>query len=179
MNSHIVIDLETLSLAPDGVILSIGARAFLLDGSMHICEGFERGVTLESQRGRHIDTSVLDWWLFQSEDARRSLHRVLLSAVPLRLALLDLSTWVKEYTDQCIWCNKLNFDVAIIEQAYAAEGIERPWHYRAVRDYHTMMKEFGCDEDKYTPPLAHDALEDATAHARTLQRLYRRLGKVA
>ena len=54
-----------------------------------------------------------------------------------------------------------------------------PWNYRHVRCFRTVMAEFGLDTDWVKPLVAHDALADAEAQARTLQNCMRRVGGVA
>jgi hypothetical protein len=179
-----MVDLETFGLTPDSAILTLGATEFSLDGSKQLGEKFHVGFTFEDQQDRRFDTSVFKWWLEQSEAARQSLAgRVGMRTLRAGLEMFQsylMNRCCHQTRSLCVWANKINFDLAILEHAYGTLGVNRPWYYRNVRDYHTMRAEFGEDSDAAPKnDQAHDALADAIWQAETLQNLYARIGKTA
>jgi hypothetical protein len=99
--------------------------------------------------------------------------------VELRNALQALSG-AFNWEGQEVWCNGLNFDVPILEAAYAAAGLQPPWTYNKCRDYRTVVKllpHVDLERLRVEPKLAHHALEDAKAQFLTLQGVLREYAK--
>lgn len=129
-------------------------------------------------RGRRPTASTILWWLQQGDEARKQVRQRCESSGDFDAALLAFAAWIKSLPDTVyVWGNGANFDIAILEQAYLDRGIHTPWGYRNVRCFRTVMAEFGLDTDWVKPLLAHDALADAEAQARTLQNCYARMQK--
>lgn len=146
----VMIDLETMGLGTNAPILSIGAIAFRASGD-GLGATFHEGISLESTSG-----------------------------LPVAVALQALSAWMKSLPGvPYVWGNGANFDISILEQAYLDAGMRTPWGYRNVRCFRTVMSEFGIETDWVKPVVAHDALADAEAQARTLQNCMQRIRSVA
>jgi hypothetical protein len=161
----IMIDIETLGTASDSVILSIGAT----DGSQEFYVVLNPQSCLDA--GLSVSWSTISWWLQQSPDARASLITKTRDSVELRNALQALSG-AFNWEGQEVWCNGLNFDVPILETAYAATGLQPPWAYNKCRDYRTVVKllpHADLERLRVEPKLPHHALEDAKAQFLTLQ----------
>lgn len=179
--NHVMIDLETMGLRPGSMILSIGAIRFdpRADGIPAGCPTFHRGIDISTATGS-IDPATLKWWFSQSPTVVANMGGVLNSPDVLdeRLALNLLACFITEVADTKVWSNGANMDIAILSEHYDAAGFKRPWHYRNVRCYRTLMSEFGNDDDMapYHARKGHDALDDAAAQALSLQRLYWRKG---
>jgi len=86
---HVMIDIETLGLHANCVILTIGAIQFDLE-SGNIGESFSRTVDIDDQvkRGRTISGDTLKWWLANDIDILKGNLR---APVPLESALYDLA----------------------------------------------------------------------------------------
>lgn len=166
MNDDVMIDTETLGVAANSVILSVGAVSFNEEG---LGSEFYARISIDSclAHGLHIDGNTLAWWMGQDEDARKVFCETGL-ALPVVLGALSQAF---QWENTRIWCNGLNFDLPILDTAYRACGMSTPWAYYNTRDYRTLKNElpkplFQSLEVK--PTIAHNALADAKAQALTL-----------
>ena len=177
----VMIDLETMGLGTNAPILSIGAVAFRAFGE-GLGATFHQGISLEDSMasGRQPTASTILWWLQQDDAARKQVRHKCENGGTMGEALLGFAEWMKSLGGELyVWGNGANFDISILEQAYLDAGMRTPWGYRNVRCFRTVMSEFGDDSDWVKPTVAHDALADAEAQARTLQNCMRRVGEVA
>ena len=174
----VMIDLETMGLGTNAPILSIGAVAFDLFGDGIIAR-MHTGISLEASMaaGRRPTASTIIWWLQQSEEARRQVcQKCEGDAGTIDETLSYFAAWMKSLAGEPhVWGNGANFDISILEQAYLDAGMRAPWGYRHVRCFRTVMAELGLETDWVKPLVAHDALADAEAQARTLQNCMRRM----
>jgi hypothetical protein len=79
-----------------------------------------------------------------------------------------------------VWANGTDFDLVILRNAFERTGIRCPWAYYKGRDYRTVRKLFPqavLNECTVEPRIKHDAFEDATSQALTLQRLLQYMTK--
>jgi hypothetical protein len=133
-----MIDLETLGLHADCVILSIGAIQFDLEtGDMD--HSFGRCLDIDDQlrRGRTIEGSTLRWWLQQDKAVLESNMR---AAIPLEQTLYDFGEWMYDNDIQYVWANGTNFDLGILKHAYNSIPLGLPWDYGSERDYKTLRE---------------------------------------
>lgn len=163
---NIMIDIETLGTSANSVILSIGAVAFDENG---LTNEFYTNVNIDSclEAGLKIEGRTLRWWMEQSDAARKVFS---LEGSSLRDALVMLRD-AFDWSDTLVWANGTNFDLPILDTAYAACGLRSPWVYNNVRDYRTLRYQLDNDEFnalRVRPTVAHDALADAKAQALTL-----------
>lgn len=170
---HVMVDLETLGLTPNSVILSIGAVKFD-PRTGEIGGGFERKIDIGSSiaRGFTINVDTLQWWSNQSLDARTATFDGGKVRIPDALASFSEFFGDSVY----IWGNGADFDIAMLKTAYERLGADTPWNYKNTRCYRTMMSEFGEPSDYVKPTLAHRALPDAISQAATLNKLFARQG---
>ena len=154
---HIVVDLETFGLAPDSIILSIGAisntgEKFYLELDWK-----------EQQYFRKVDPSTCMWW-GQQEQGLCPLG----GSTLLYEALVEFSLWLPENKDDYfIWCRGLDMDIAMLKHAYGDLGLAVPWKYNNVRDVRTALH-FVRKENLVEPEKKHHALYDAIADMRNL-----------
>lgn len=176
--NHFMIDIETLGTAPGSVITSIGAVRFDPDGDT-LGSSMQVHVRAEScvQSGMQIDAGTVLWWLGQSDIAREAfVHGQRATAVVLPQALALLYEWLHTSAGEpVVWGNGATFDIVMLEDAYRRCHMTPRWKYRNVRCYRTVLAEFGIESDWVKPEVAHDALSDAVAQAKTLQNVYRRM----
>lgn len=178
---HVMIDAETLGTKADSVILSLGAVKFDLDSDEMDPEGFYASISIDSclDHGRKIDESTLIWWLSQSREAQAVFHEPKQS---LDAALSSFTDWLG-HNKRCIWSNGADFDIPMLNHAYARLGWEQPWEFwnsRCVRTYKALpgAKEV-CDRIK-REGTHHNALADAVHQVRLVQAVQAKLrGKVA
>jgi hypothetical protein len=154
---NVVIDIETLSLRPNAVILSVGAVA---DSGETFYTELNWGAQSDT---RHVDARTAIWWGKQTEQAP------LLGEVFLWDCLEDLNYWLADYDKDklYIWARGPQFDIVILEDAYRECGIVIPWKYKNVRDVRTALA-LSTVTDLFDPTRKHHALDDAIADMKNL-----------
>lgn len=166
-----VIDLETAATTVDAVILSIGVveidfRALALTGDELFIP-----VTASSQRSRHESAATLGWWADQSELARLSAFEDP-HAVPLDTALWRLGQFMTRKnslsaSSYSVWGCGPEFDIAILNHAFAQLDQPDAWPYNAARCVRTLMDVAGMPKGPFLPgEIEHHALHDARREAR-------------
>lgn len=176
-NTNIMIDIETLGIAENSMIISIGAVNFDENGEK---ESFYMRIDPESypKDKFNIDASTFMWWMKQSDEARIEFSRVSESA---KYALIEFGRWIDGR--RCvgkkmnIWANSPSFDCSMLKNAFSQFNIECPWKFYQERDYRTIMSfddySKGIVESKYKRNggfKAHNAYEDALFQAKVLTR---------
>lgn len=150
-----MLDLETLSLEPNAVIVSIGATKFsLVDG---IKDTFSINIDpIESKKlGLHIDPETVAWWRKQ-DPAISDLWKV--DPQPLKEALTKFCRWFGGRSAP-IWGNSPSFDCICIKESMKYTAIPCPWNFRDECDYRTIVKVVPIPFEK--GENAHSALDDA------------------
>ena len=159
---HVMIDLESLGKTADSVILSIGAVPFDMDGTMG--EPFEIFPEVDSQikQHRNIEWSTIQWWMEQSDLARRSIAEPVRSKM-LYECLSNFKDWCEYNLDEKfrVWANGASFDTAMLNQAYADCDLETPWSYKNQMDCRTMVYMSKISTRKYdSSGTKHNAVDD-------------------
>jgi hypothetical protein len=158
---HIVVDLETLSLRPSAIILSIGA-ASNTGGNFYV----ELDYRQQERLGRHADLSTCLWWGEQERDLCP-----LRGVIPLATALVDFAHWIalQETAETYIWARGTDFDIAVLNDAFRKEKVPVPWVYKNVRDIRTALAITRMPEEKLAKPeRKHHAFYDAEADLQNL-----------
>jgi 3' exoribonuclease, RNase T-like len=171
---HVMIDIETLGIAPGSTILSIGAVPFTEDGIDERYGGFDEVISRRSCReaGLTEDPETLRWW----EDQPKEASKVIAAANQPRHGsevanvLRDFRTWLSVVTDGLledlqVWSLGASFDVVLLDEAYRRTGYgQAPWDHRNGRCLRTLAA-LRPDVPRPKPEVAHDALSDAIAQA--------------
>lgn len=168
MNTHVMLDLETMGTGNEAAIIAIGAAKFDPEGS-DIIEAFYVRVSLESSlaAGMKIDGSTVMWWLGEERaEARRALLAT--EAQHIEDALFGFSQWFGD-SSQPVWGNGATFDNVILRNAYAKLMLPAPWSYRDDRCYRTVKALAPHIEPVTSIGVEHQALDDAKYQARHLQ----------
>lgn len=178
MKRHIMIDNETFGTRKNAVVVSVGAVAFDLDGTIDLNGGLHYALNIDEQlaAGRSMNASTLKWWLEQSELARVALVKQMDRAVSVSQFMDRFDAFVSYYSPQVkIWCKGANFDIALLDSLYEHAGRKRPYGYNATGDTRSFEKFYTLADN---PPdgIYHDALSDAVWQAQQLQNLCRRMG---
>lgn len=154
---NIMIDIETLSLKDNAVVLSIGAQRFNTDGSL-----FDEGVIIypnvqeQVDKVRSVDYNTIKWWMNNSKEAINKTFVDTNKQTTLEESERLLSAYLNYY-DSIIWANGLLFDINILKNLfpYVFSNVK----YGNFRDYRTIVKMFPHlltnDND-----VAHSALDD-------------------
>lgn len=156
-----MIDIETLDVTSNAVIVSIGAVKFDNGRTYDI---FSHRVDIDSclRMGMSVSGSTIAWWMRQSDAARAQFQE---DGAPLNEILSKLSKFVSGLE---IWCNGAAFDVPILENAYRLCGLEIPWKYYEVRCYRTLVHHYKEVKLPAFAGTAHDPLDDALHQANCL-----------
>ena len=184
--SHVMIDLETLGTGYDAAIVAIGAVQF----DPHAPEGtlgptfYERITVNSALAAGTLDASTLLWWMEQSDAARRSTFSG--PAKPLLTVLAEFNRFIvlvagmSNVTSEHVhvWGNGATFDNVVLRSAFRAAKLIPTWGFRFDRCYRTLANLLPAAR---RPPFVnygvpHNALDDAIAQARHLQKVYAALG---
>lgn len=178
MTREISIDLESMSLEPNAMILAIGAIEFdRVTGQLG--NTFYRTIDITAKGGGGvIDPSTVQWWMNQSQLAR---DRVFADpeSVPLAQALIDFSEWLGfdeslpegEFPDVHLW-QRGDKDNQWLTCAYEGLQLAMPYRYNQISDQRTITNLFPKGFFDYGDSVAHDALSDATAQAEHLMQAF-------
>lgn len=173
------IDIESLSLEPNALVLSVGAVLFDRHNGLGpeyyaAINGFEQ----QDMYGRHISYSTSMWWMNQAA-MDPATAAVFSAPMTVKAALEGLRDFIKDNTGDWIepyevWFQGPQFDAVALGSLCQAAGIQVPWSYRTVCDLRTLLAmarahgtkdqrlEQGIDPLKYH---AHNALDDAKMQA--------------
>ena len=162
--TNIMLDLETLGIKSDSVILSIGAVSF---DENAVIDEFYTTINMQSclDYGLKIYPHTLQWWMKQSDEAKRGLFD---STTSLPDALMDFSKWVLKTAEETrMWGNGEDFDNVLLKHAYLSAGFSPsciPWNFRNNMSYRTLKN--------LLPNIRinrvgehHNALDDAKSQA--------------
>jgi hypothetical protein len=165
MSLNVMLDLETMSTKPNAALLSIGAVKFSLEDNK-IVETFYRTVDAQDCKrlGLHFCPDTVRWWSRKPKHVLEELRR---DNKPLREALSDFSVWYG-HKKIPVWANGSDFDNVIIEQAYCAVDLARPWDYHYNRCYRTIAALFPNIPEPERVGDHHNALDDAVHQAKHL-----------
>ena len=161
--SSLMIDIETIGVAPAATILTIAAQSFDPLGSGYYQQYYYARVSLESQENRTIDDSTLNWWATQPAAARDEAFCEQ-DRIPLDQALDELGKLI--WTSKFLYCQGPTFDCTILEHDYKSYNKPLPWQYYMERDSRTV---FSLWPGQPMPPPTHHALEDCRRQIGMLQ----------
>lgn len=183
--THLIIDIETLSTKPNAVVLSLGCVHFQFESRKTFSEYLENGfyvkldVKAQMDSGRKMQKETVGWWLSQSAEARL-VTKPSAEDVHPRDALEQFSRYVSSvrqfegFDDNCfVWSRGSNFDFPIIESLHDTFGMQTPYSTWSIRDLKTMFDVLtGGNRGQYQPVsgtprefLKHNALHDVCMDA--------------
>lgn len=171
---HVMVDLETLGTRPGSVILSIGAVQFSDAG---LGAEFYRVIDVfdSLMAGLVVDPETVGWWRQQSPEAKGAIGD---PHVRWRLgeALRDFAKFVDRAPQAYpIWAKGPDFDLVLLESAFLAAGIRKPWNFRDARDVRTILS-LKPDIPLVRAGHKHNALDDAQYQAAQVMAVYQDLG---
>lgn len=170
LGMHLMIDIETLGLASNSVIMSIGAVLFDLNDYTEAV--LHRKINIQSCLDvmLKVDGNTIEWWLKQPKE---NLDRLMAGdRYKLITVLHELSSLSLYQSSWYVWSHGSIYDLVLIENAYKAIGQSVWWNYKNVRDTRTL---FDIANYKYVAKGGHDALEDAMNQAKAVQEAYKLL----
>lgn len=172
---QIIIDNETLDIAPSAVLLTIAAVAVEIeDGKTTVLSRWYRRLQWDTgyrQTDRSISQITVDWWLEQSDAAFEEAFDDDGRRLPIWLAMHSLNTWL-EFHPYPIWGNGSDFDNAQLQDAFKQQGLRWPyWRNRCLRSQRGLVLDLYPDTKLAEFPankIKHHALHDAEHEAEAL-----------
>ena len=166
-----MIDLETMAVSPNAVVLTLGAVHFNPYGNGYSDKLYLRfDLDDQDKLGREIDPNTLDWWAKQDPKVMEEAF-----SPDDRIPLVDAMEQFHKFAWGCtaFWAHGSLFDIAILENIYRQLVRTPPWQYWQIRDTRTIF-DLGYDPDM---PQAskHDALQDAIRQSVGVQNIYSKL----
>ena len=165
---HAALDIETLSLRPNAVILSIGIQFFSFGDTTLLGDPvtFYPSVSEQLAHGRDISLDTVAWWRKQGDVAR-------LVFDAQRTALVAVQADMTRLFEQVgfnggVWGFGSDMDNAKVEDMFRGAGLDCPWHYRANRCGRTLLGLAYADRKDIVWPVAgnaHTAAGDARSQA--------------
>jgi len=169
--NEVMLDLETLGIKHNAVIVSIGACRFSEQGVYDPFFALVNPASCE-RVGMTMDASTVMWWMQQSDEARAQFSSSSTPPVSILDALGMFTDWLNERGSVTgIWGNGSDFDNVILGNAYKAYDAKLPWSYsknRCFRTLKSLVTRERQDElwDRYSAGLTHhNALDDAKRQA--------------
>ncbi len=167
MSLALMIDLETLAVENDAVILTMGAIKFdpfsdTIGDSLYL----RLQVDEQFEMGRVSADSTLEWWGKQSEAVREEA----LGEGEDRVTVEEFTSSLSKFLFGCghIWAQGVMFDIGKLEHLYKQLNKPVPWQFWQVRDSRTLLSTLGDPRDKNATE-AHNALADAISQAVAVQ----------
>jgi hypothetical protein len=164
MSKDCMLDIETLSTSTNAIVLTIGALKFQRSENktrlLKDMDSFYERVCIDSctKIGLQRDEDTEKWWKTQNKEiyyeAIENKDRI-----PIQDVLRKLSVFVRDC--KYIWCQGINFDPVILENAFRKCKIPIPWKYYNLRDTRTVFDICKIDLKTFTKPdVHHNALQD-------------------
>lgn len=171
MTKHLMVDMETLAVSPNAVVLSLGAVHFDPFNTGIIDEIYFK-IDLDDQDllGREIDPGTLDWWAKQDPEIMEEAFDPS-GRLPLEQAINQFHKFA--WGCSAFWSHGATFDLVILENIYRQLKRPLPWNYWQLRDTRTL---FDLGVDPQMPKESkHDALADAIRQAIGVQNVFAKL----
>lgn len=167
---HAMIDIETLGVKSNAVVLSVGAVKFT---ESRLGEQFYVELNLDEEIATDATMSAetLVWWL---ERCKKFEVTLLDTAnddepeLPNRQKLKQLLDFLSDC--EYFWSKGTNFDFPILENCLARYALEPTWKYYKLRDFRTLQSLF--KSDRIVPLNTHNALNDAINQAKEAMAIF-------
>ena len=178
MAIHGMIDLETLGVEPDSVIITLGAVKFDPYSDAEPNHGLYLRCDVEEQSEKELkklgfDLKATGYGEFADveydESAFGDHERV------------NMDSLTKQLNKWCVgvdflWCQGPLFDYAILQNLYKNVGKPCPWNFWQIRDSRTVFGMMQTDPRKAIQEELHNALADCYYQAKCLQQTYKHFG---
>jgi hypothetical protein len=169
---NVVLDIETLSLDPTAVILSLGAVTDVKGFPDQTEFYMEFDWCDQELDGREVTQDTLDWW--QEQELQSPGLCPMDGNILLEHGLESFSAWLAHIRSSLavdeplhIWARGPQFDIVVLENAFRWHRLPIPWKYKDILDIRTAIH---CSSIKELaqPEKKHHALSDAIADMKNL-----------
>ena len=168
---HLMIDIETLGVKKDCVILSIAMVVY--SEAWEIEESHYWNCSFVDQIfDRKIEEKTLQFWKERKDIFQQTQHM----ALPLKQCLeevIEEVSKIKKESFFLVWSKSPSFDITILEHAAEQEGLKFPWSYSQQMDVRTgymFLDRLGVEQ--VHPDKAHNALEDCYSQGTNIKALF-------
>jgi inhibitor of KinA sporulation pathway (predicted exonuclease) len=191
MGIDIMLDLETLGLGDNVVIIQISAVVFNIK-SGDILEVFDEYINPQDsvKRGFKIESSTVEWWFSQSEEVFQNVFvKSLNSKNTIDKVLLNFNTWISKIKEEQkvnnkyninMWGNGILADNKWLRQAYKLCNIEPCWKFYEDKDVRTLLelgrRLFSYEMLKFEG-TKHNALDDCKHQIKYCCEIYNKMNK--
>lgn len=185
----IMVDIETLSKYPDGVILSIAIVPFKMTGANSLHELTSKGLYLkldvkdQLQQGRKTHKGTIEWWKTQSEKAKE-----ILKPSDDDLKLKEAADQIDHYIQSIpgfnvkkssFWARGIQFDHPFLADMYRMLERDLPWNEWNLNCTKMMIRtltlepfaRYNLEGGIPSEFVAHNALYDAALEVMKVQEL--------
>ncbi len=166
-----MLDMETVAVSPNAVVLSLGAVHFNPYGNGYGDKiYFKIDLDDQDKLNREIDPKTLEWWGEQDPAIMEEAF-----SEEGRISLVDAMDQFHKFAWGCsaFWSHGATFDLVIIENIYRQLGKNLPWQYWQLRDTRTLF-DLGFNPDM-PQGSKHDALQDAIRQSVGVQNIYAKM----
>jgi len=175
MATHGMIDLETLGVEPDCVIMTIGAIKFDPFSSTEPHSGLYLRCNVDEQTamGRTVDDNTLAWWAKQKDSVKEEAF-----SDDDRISVEEITKKINKFCVglDYLWCQGPTFDFTILQNFYRMAQTPAPWNYWQIRDSRTLFAMMPQDPRKAIQEELHNALADCYYQAKCVQQAYKYFG---
>ena len=165
---NICLDLETISVKSNAVIVSIGAVRF--DFMSDETEDFEIHINPRSSKeyGLHIDPATLDWWKKTNLSAAEIWMK---SDIDLKTAMEAFVQFTGDNKDTLWFSQGSTFDFPILQSSLDVLNIPYPWKFWQVRDLRTINW-LGQIDPRNEPRVGvyHSAIDDCKTQIQNMKK---------
>ena len=150
---HIMIDIETLGIEDNAVILSVGVVVFNCEGDL---DGLYIELPAQPQmdKGRTVTASTLKWWMSQDTEMPLKNESDIMSGVHKLHKYFTLA-----YEQGLpVWAHGTTFDITKLQSLFKDFGYDTPWNFWDIRDCRTIVSLW---PELRTEANNHNALDDA------------------
>ena len=184
---NVMIDIETIGLSPEAVVLTIGMVKFDPNSLDDPFDGVHIKLSPNEQKndGRAINRDTLEWWSRQDPKVREEAFGPE-GQLSVREGLVKIIEYFKvlDSTDHNqghiylskVWGQGYGFDMTILKNLFQQYDMQEPWMFYQERDSRTL---FGLLEQDPRPAEGqtnlHNALSDAYYQAIGVQKALRAL----
>ena len=179
MNTHIMLDIETLGTGSNSLVLSIGAVEFSLAGTTF--RQFSTNLPILEQIINptvEVDIDTIKWWKTQSEEAKKALLNKKPSKT-VKEGLMAFYDFIKTFENPVIWGNGCTFDNVIMRNLFKSFNLPFPTPYYSDMDVRTIVNVYDYEKvnsltGKFTG-TKHDAITDCLHQVKLVSNGYKLL----
>lgn len=161
---NVMIDIETLGIESDAVVLNIGAVKFdeRLGEQFYTTLNLDEELSNFNRAKASVSAETLLWWFEQGQRFDVSmLPDTQRDDVAVETNHQKLQAFLKFVKDgEFLWSNGMNFDFPILENCLNRYGLKPNWKYYKLRDFRTLQALHGQKATQLYVNT-HHALKDA------------------